>query len=388
MNRRTDLDWLRVIAFGLLILYHAGMAWSGWSWHINSSESLPWLTEVMRFVNRWRMPLIYMVSGGAIVLALGQRTPGAFAKDRLKRLGLPLLFGVLVIVPPQVYIERLYAGKFTGSFVAWLPQAYAGGLYPTGNLSWNHLWFVGYVLILTFALLPVFLWARTPNGQAIQARLAAAMSATGLHWLMAVPLAASIVFLSPRSYNTGFFFGDWHGIANATLLLLYGGFVFGTPQMLATLNRQRWVSFAVGVMAFAALDLLVFHEAPGGRARLLGVPVFAPFSALNTIAWLFTFIGFANRHLTMRPRFLVRATELVYPFYIIHQTVTVIAVYWLLTLKVAPVPAFLLTVLATFAGTWLICAFFVQPWPWVRPLFGLKPLPARPAALPASTAGL
>jgi hypothetical protein len=184
------------------------------------------------------------------------------------------------------------------------------------------------------------------------------------------------------------FIGDWHGIATAALLLLYGGFVYGTPQMLATLNRQRWISLAVAVAAFAALDLLVFHAAAGSRVRVLGVPIFAPLSAINTIAWLFAFIGLANRYLRRRPRFLVEATELVYPFYMIHQTVTVITVYWLLQLAVAPVPAYLLTVLATFGGTWLICAWFVRPWPWIRPLFGLKPLAAKPAALPASTTGL
>ena len=69
--RRADLDWLRVLAFGLLIFYHAGMAWSGWSWHVTSPESLDGLREAMRFLNRWRMPLIFVVSGAAITLALG-----------------------------------------------------------------------------------------------------------------------------------------------------------------------------------------------------------------------------------------------------------------------------------------------------------------------------
>ena len=184
------------------------------------------------------------------------------------------------------------------------------------------------------------------------------------------------------------FIGDWHGIATAALLLLYGGFVYGTPQMLATLNRQRWISLAVGMAAFAALDLLVFHAAPGARVRVLGVPVFAPLSAINTVAWLFAFIGLANRYLQRRPRFLVEATELVYPFYMIHQTVTVITVYWLLQLEVAPAaglsadgPVDLRRHLAD------LCRV-VRPWPWVRPLFGLKPLAPRPAALPASTTGL
>lgn len=164
-NRRSDLDWLRVTAFGLLILYHSGMAWSGWHWHLNSSEDIAWLREAMRFVNRWRMPLIFLVSGGAIVLALGRRSPGAFAVDRLRRLLLPLAFGMVVLVPPQVYAERHFSGQFAGSFLEWLPEAFRG-TYPAGNLSWHHLWFVAYVLVLTFVLLPCFLWARSELGQA------------------------------------------------------------------------------------------------------------------------------------------------------------------------------------------------------------------------------
>src|SRR5438128_2399545 len=69
VSRRADLDWLRVLAFGLLIAYHAGMAWSGWNWHVTSVDSIDWLREGMRFVNRWRMPLIFVVSGAAIALA-------------------------------------------------------------------------------------------------------------------------------------------------------------------------------------------------------------------------------------------------------------------------------------------------------------------------------
>ncbi len=103
-SRRADLDWLRVLAFGLLIFYHAGMAWSGWSWHVTSPDSLEGLREAMRFLNRWRMPLIFVVSGAAIMLALGDRTPQAFVRDRLKRLALPLDFGMVVIVPQQVYL--------------------------------------------------------------------------------------------------------------------------------------------------------------------------------------------------------------------------------------------------------------------------------------------
>lgn len=387
MDRRADLDWLRVIAFGLLVLYHSCLAWAGWSWHITAGETLPWVSESLRFLTRWRMPLIFMVSGGAIMLALGQRTPGTFAMDRVKRLLIPLVFGILFIIPPQVYIEQHADGRFPGSFIEWLPQAWSGWHPYGGNLTWNHLWFLGYVFILTFVLLPVFLWLRMPSGQAFQDWVARLLGPVG-HWAMAVPIIASITWLSPISQNRGFFIGDPHGVVTAALLLLYGAFIFCTPRMLERLKRQRWLSLAVGVLAYTALYRLVFNAPPDSHVRVMGLPVSAPLSAVNQMAWLFAVIGFASHYLTMRPRVLVVATEYVYPFYIIHQTVTVITVYWLLAWKISAVPALLLTVLSTFVVTGLICAFLVRPSPWLRPLFGMKPLPARRAALPASTTAL
>ncbi|GEP61868.1 acyltransferase family protein [Reyranella soli] len=372
VSRRADLDWLRVLAFGLLIAYHAGMAWSGWSWHLTSADSIDWLREGMRFVNRWRMPLIFLVSGAAIMLALGSRTPAAFARDRVKRLLLPLAFGMVVIVPPQIYLERLYRGQFTGSFFDWLPQAFQGGPYPNGNVSWHHLWFLAYVLVLTFVLLPCFLWARSPQGRHALDKAGRLAARFGLQWLMVLPLAASILWLAPVSYNTNGLIGDWHGLVYYGALLLYGAFLFGSSDMLQALNRQRWLSFAVGAAAYGALYDLFFHGTVRPTIADTDRAAFALLSAVNTMAWLFAITGFANRHLTKRPAFLGEATEAVYPFYILHQTVTVIAVYWLLQIGAPPVAGFILAVLATFIATSAIYFGLVRPLWFLRPLFGLK----------------
>jgi len=372
VSRRADLDWLRVLAFGLLIAYHAGMAWSGWSWHLTSADSIDWLREGMRFVNRWRMPLIFLVSGAAIMLALGSRTPAAFARDRMKRLLLPLALGMAVIVPPQIYLERLYRGQFTGSFFDWLPQAFQGGPYPIGNVSWHHLWFLAYVLVLTFVLLPCFLWARSPHGRLALDKAGRLAARFGLQWLMALPLAASILWLAPVSYNTNGLIGDWHGLVYYGALLLYGAFLFGSSDMLLALNRQRWLSFAVGAAAYGALYDLFSQGTVRPTIADADRAAFALLSAVNTMAWLFAITGFANRHLTKRPAFLGEATEAVYPFYILHQTVTVIAVYWLLQIGAPPVAGFILAVLATFIATSAIYFGLVRPIWFLRPLFGLK----------------
>ncbi len=378
-DRRADLDWLRVSAFALLIVYHAGMAWSGWNWHLVSPDSLDWLREGMRFVNRWRMPLIFLVSGAAIMLALGQRSPGAFALDRVRRLLVPLAFGMIVLVPPQVYLERLYTGRFAGTFVQWLPQAFVG-VYPDGNLSWHHLWFLAYVLVLTVACLPLFLWARSPAGRAALEGASALTARAGLHWLMPLPLAACILWLAPISRNPNGLVGDWYGLAYYGILLLYGAFLFGSRELLAALNRQRFLSLGIGIAAYASLYVLFIDGAIRPTIAPADRPAYALVSAINTMAWLFAIVGFANRHLTRRPAFLGEATEAVYPFYMLHQTVTVIAVYWLLRLGTPPAAGFILAVMATFLGTSILYLAVVRPWWFVRPLFGLRPLPPAPRA--------
>lgn len=370
--RRADLDWLRVLAFSLLIFYHAGMAWSGWSWHVTSPDSLEWLRETMRFMNRWRMPLLFLVSGAAVMLALGDRNPGAFVRDRFKRLLLPLVFGMLAIVPLQVYLERLYRGQFTGSFVEWLPQAFAGGAYPDGNLSWHHLWFLAYVLVLTLVLLPAFLWARSARGRDLLERAGRAAARFGLHWLSILPLAASMLWLAPVSRNINGLVGDWHGLVSYGVLLLYGAFVFGSADLLNALQRQRLLSLAIGIAAYAVLYFGFFQATVRPAIPPELRPVFALLSAINTMAWLFAILGFARRYLVSRPAFLAEATEAVYPFYILHQTVTVIVVYGLVKVGAAPWLGFVLAVAGAFFGTTVIYVGLVRPIAWVRPLFGLR----------------
>ncbi|MCX7364876.1 MAG: hypothetical protein NTV97_23985, partial [Alphaproteobacteria bacterium] len=224
----------------------------------------------------------------------------------------------------------------------------------------------------TFVLLPWFLWARTERGRAVQATVARTMGRFFLHWSMALPLAASILWLAPISRNPNGLFGDWHGLVYNGVLLLYGGFVFGTPDMLVALNRQRWLALVVGIASYVLLYTIFFQGQTLPRIASADRPAYALLSGINTMAWLFAAVGFANRHLTMRPRFLGVATEAVYPFYMIHQTVTVIAVYWLLKLDVPSVAGFLVAAVATFGVTTLLYAGLVRPLPLLRPLFGLK----------------
>ena len=51
MHRRHDLDWVRVCAFGLLVLYHVGMYYVSWEWHVKSPAAGIALEPLMLLTN-------------------------------------------------------------------------------------------------------------------------------------------------------------------------------------------------------------------------------------------------------------------------------------------------------------------------------------------------
>lgn len=119
--RRYDLDWLRVIVFGLLIIYHVGMFFVPWDFHLKNNVIYEWITFPMLFLNQWRLPILFVISGMGTWYALGKRNAWQFSGERIKRLLLPLVFGMIFIIPPQVYLERLAKGQFTGSYFDFWP---------------------------------------------------------------------------------------------------------------------------------------------------------------------------------------------------------------------------------------------------------------------------
>jgi hypothetical protein len=93
------LDWLRVLAFGLLVFYHSGLIFVDWGFHIRNNSVTDILKPPLLFLNQWRLLLLFFVSGAGTFFALGKRTGSVFVKERFVRLFIPLIFGILIIIP-------------------------------------------------------------------------------------------------------------------------------------------------------------------------------------------------------------------------------------------------------------------------------------------------
>jgi glucans biosynthesis protein C len=104
-ERLYFLDWLRILAFAVLVLYHVGMYYVTWDFHVKSPFASKALEPWMKLTEPWRMSLIFMISGAATALMLRHEPSIALARSRSLFLLLPLICGILLIVPPQSYFE-------------------------------------------------------------------------------------------------------------------------------------------------------------------------------------------------------------------------------------------------------------------------------------------
>ena len=211
--RRYDIDALRVIVFVLLIFYHVGEFFT-WDYHINNSITYEWLKYPMIFLNRWRLPLLFVISGMGTFFNISKRSGKNFVKERFVRLLVPLTVGILFIVPPQVYLERMDTGQFVGNYFEFYPSMAFVGIYPEGNFSWHHLWFLPYLLLFSLVLLPVFRYLlKHPQAWIIRQTKILAARRFGL-FVLAIPLMFWYVFLKPNFPSTLALLGDWFNLIN------------------------------------------------------------------------------------------------------------------------------------------------------------------------------
>jgi fucose 4-O-acetylase-like acetyltransferase len=161
-NRQSYLDWLRILAIAGVLFFHSAMPFVEFDWHIKNTEHSEMLQEFNFFISRFRMPLLFFISGAVAYFMLKNRSSSQFVALRFRRLLIPLVFGMLLIVPIQVYLERVNQG-FKGNFFQFYHSVFTTGAYPKGNLSWHHLWFIAYLFVYDVLFAPYLRHASKTN---------------------------------------------------------------------------------------------------------------------------------------------------------------------------------------------------------------------------------
>jgi surface polysaccharide O-acyltransferase-like enzyme len=390
-TRRGELDVLRALVVVGLVFFHSAVIFGPGEFPVKAAAEQRLATVFLAFGATWGMPLLFTISGMGVWYSLRSRSATAFMRERLRRLGVPLLVGLLTLVPLQVWLGMRRAGDPSadaGFFLrfwdvrAALDFPFVVEAAPDGQFETGHLWFLVCLLGFSAVFLPGFAMLRRPEGRHLVGRLAGLLARPGGVLLLAVPLVAVEVSLGSEVGQ-----GGWHHGSYA-LFLAYG-FLAAADQRIGQAFRRQWrPSIALAGMLFLACGaVFAAASAHGDPLTEMGplAMVFRLLKSLDGLLWVVAILGFANSRVA-RPRksptpgranarrLGAYLNDAVLPFYVLHETAVVVIAYFILAWEIGPSLQYLLISTASLVATLLLYEFAVRRSPVTRMLFGLKPV--------------
>ena len=386
-DRRIDIDWVRILAFGLLIFFHVGMYYVTWGWHVKSPFASHTIEPLMMLSSPWRLSLLFFVSGCATAFLHAKSATG-FVRSRTQRLLIPLAVGVWLIVPPQSWAEVTEAVGYHDGYLHFM-SLYASGYggFCRGDClripTYNHLWFVAYLWCYT--MVAALAWWAIPQRHIDRLGAAVANCLRG-PWLIGLPvagLAAIRIALVSRFPDTHMLVDDWYLHAEYFGLFALGLLLARETGVWEEIRRQRWIALALALVGYAVVTMYFAHydaiEPPQWLRQAQRV-----FYALDQWCAIVAALGFARQWNPADSRARRYLTEAIFPFYIVHQTAIVLFAHFMKPLALQPLAEAPLLIAATVA-TCFASFEIVRRVGWMRPLFGLAPKTAQPLRAPAST---
>lgn len=378
-TRRYDLDWLRFLAILMLIFYHTGMIYVSWGFHIKSAEHSMPMEYVMRWLHRWRMPLLFFISGAGTYFALKKHSYGTYAGERVRRLFIPLVFGMFVIVPPQIYVEWLFRGRFSGSYTEFYPEVLKFQPYQDGGaggaFSWHHLWFICYLFLYSLLSIPLFKWLKSESGQRFTDKIGRLIARPGgALWLVGFLLLNDVLLGGFFPNETHALVNDWAYFMKNLLLFWFGYLLISRREFWQIIADQRRYFLAATIICTVFLYSFRFFvdQEAFDNSRLV-ITLFS-FNGLG-LTWfsVLATIAYGYRYLNKSNPILPQLNEAVYPFYIIHQTVILLIGYYVLTrTSLGVYDGFLFISLSSLVVCVVVYVGLIRPFRITRFLFGLK----------------
>jgi glucan biosynthesis protein C len=343
-ERRHDIDWLRVIAIAMLLIYHIALVFQPWAKYIGfiqsveSSESI-WIPMAM--INVWRIPLLFFVSGMGMCFAMRRRDWRQLLADRAKRILLPLVFGSFFIVPIHIFIFQ----KYYGEELAYVPSV-------------GHLWFLLNICIYVTQVIG-FAFLDKNFDYKFYNIIRKFLKRPYFIYLFMLPFILEAALINPEFFSL--YVGTGHGFILGMLAFSFGfQFVAIGDAFWNAVDKMKTVSLAT---AFTLYLIRLFYFDLSGPNFL---------TSIESMSWIFAIFGYGYKYLNKPSKLLSYLSQSVYPVYIIHMIFLYWASYLILPLDLPLELNLILIILLTFINCYVTYEIFIKRIGFIRPLFGMK----------------
>ena len=371
VDRQYYIDWLRLMAVFLLFFYHTACIFHPWSnFYIKNNQLSPLIAYIFVWaVAHWHMSLFFLLAGASTYFALQKRSGVEYAKERFKRLFIPLIFGTLVLIPPQSYLGLLDHSDNYQSFITWLPnffhlQAADMDGFFLGGFTVGLLWFILHLFVYSLISLPLFLYFNRESGSRWIKRIVSILIKPVVLFLLFPALLILI--------------GKFPWIAGGNPLFYITFFIIGfilmsDQRLMEKIDRYRLVLLLLGVVPLAGTIILI-----GTGSWPLNTPVWVE-SIISEyrnafVPWFFilALLAYGKRFLNFSNRFLGYFSEGSYPIYILHNTIIIVIAFFVVQWEINVGIKYLAIIIPAFLVTVLAYDIVVKRTNITRLLFGMK----------------
>ncbi len=372
ISRRHDIDWLRVVLFALLIWFHYAVfsldqLEGDWG-NIEGFNLI--LFFVIGVMHQWRLAALFVISGMGTAFAFRRRNWKTYVKERVVRLGLPLIFGTYVLffgVFEPVKTTQLLLKIFPGS----------------EEMPYWHLWFIYNLLIYSLLLTPLFSHIRkNGDGRVVKLVRSILNVRNGLGILVIPPLILALngIIFKPWEFGE---VGMWWEFPRYLLYFLFGYLMISANEeyFRAIDNIRVPVTIITPILAiiwFLSNEAIAIPDVMEGGWTKEGYPAFSMGATLAAIIqsfhawfWCLLIFSWASKLLNKPSKWLAYLNEAVYPTYIVHMHLTFLPIAFFGIIGFGYYAGMLFGTVLVMIGV-MVCFEIVRRAILFRPLFGIK----------------
>lgn len=349
-KRSYYLDRLRVISIILLFPVHTLMIWNdyGKKFFIWGGENRL-LSSLILLINPWFMPILFVIAGMCAKYSLEKRTVKEFVHERVRKLFIPFISGLVLLVPFQTLFARKYFDGYDGTVlenIIYFFTHFTDLSGYDGSFTPGQLWFILFLFIISLVCL--FITKLIPYNK---------IKDWDCKNNIYIIIAMFILVWG------GYYIGNFGGFSLGKYLVLYllGYYVLSNKEVLNKLKKYWILLMSLFLASLFTLVILYYNYSYYGDCLV------------NFVAWVGScaLIAITMKYLNKSSKILDYFNNASFPIYILHQSILVTVGYYVLLYVDGLFLQVAIIMLASFMMT--LCLYeIIKRIPYVRTLIGIK----------------